>query len=38
VRELVGEYRLGVIEEAADERGLSVVHAAGGREAQEIHL
>src|SRR4051812_32122456 len=37
VRELVGEHGLGVIEQAADQRRLAVVDAAGGGEAQEVH-
>ena len=36
VRELVGEHRLGVVEQAADQRGLAVVDRAGGGEAQEL--
>ena len=34
--ELVFHQRLGVVEQAADERGFAVVHAATGVEAQEI--
>ena len=36
--ELVFEDRLGVIEQAANQRALAVVHAARGREAQQLHL
>ena len=37
VRELVGEHGLGVVEQAADQRRLAVVDAAGGGEAQQVH-
>jgi hypothetical protein len=37
VRELVGEHGLGVVEEAADQRGLAVVDAPRGGEAQQVH-
>ena len=33
--ELVGEHRLGVVQQAADQGGLAVVDRAGGREAQQ---
>jgi hypothetical protein len=36
VVELVGEDRLGVVEQAADQRRLAVVDGAGGRQAQQI--
>ena len=36
--ELVLEDRLGVVEQAADERALAVVYGAGGGDAQELHL
>jgi hypothetical protein len=34
--DLVGEHRLGVVEQPPDERGLAVVDAARRRETQEI--
>jgi hypothetical protein len=36
VVELVGQDRLGVVQQAADERRLAVVDRAGGRQAQEV--
>jgi hypothetical protein len=35
--ELVGEERLGVVEQAPDQGGLAVVDRAGGREAEQVH-
>src|SRR5690606_26490980 len=36
--DLVGEHRLGVEQEAADERRLAVVHAARSRDAEQIRV
>ena len=36
VLELVGHQRLGVVEQAADQRRLAVVHRSGGRQTHEV--
>ena len=35
--DLVFEHRLGVVEQAPDERGLAVVHTAAGEQAEQVH-
>src|SRR5690606_2514493 len=36
-RQLVGEERLGVVEQPSDQRGLTVIHTARGGEPEHVH-